>query len=103
MDLDEYIKIPSEELENYRKITDGIVRVSNNGNWVKLEFLEWVTEDEDYGYFSKVWQIEGPGGKDHPLREGRHSNFGDEGYIFYLNKQLMLDSLEIANEYFDMK
>ena len=36
------------------------------------------------------------------LREGRHSFFGKDGYIFYLNARNMIKCLEYCGKYFDM-
>lgn len=39
-----------------------------------------------------------------PLRELRHSWFGDkDGYVFYLNKNIIFDAIDFLNQYFDME
>ena len=36
------------------------------------------------------------------LREGRHTYFPEEGYVFYLNMKMMIAALNHCTKYFDM-
>lgn len=92
------------------KIEDGLVCYDDKINFAVMRFAFSNDKDEYYGCF---WYGIGTG---EPLREMRHSYFGDPpsvqdylegnnigdlGYVFYFNKELMRIAFNILDRLFD--
>ena len=68
--------------------------------WLSWVLLEWVSGDGADGIdlFDIVVHGEGSSG----LRECRHTYFGDDGYIFYLDGDVLSWGIEQLRQWFDM-
>lgn len=79
---------------------------SKNSSWRYFAILCFSSSNTD-GTDKKYecfWFGEGP---TNPLRECRHSYFGSsateiDGYVFYINKKLMMDAFEFLSTYYDL-
>ena len=75
----------------------------SGGNWLRFavcEFRQSAT-DGSRTLVSVVFYGEGPGGKDDPLRECRHTYWGEDGYLFYPNGVVIAAALQALSEFFD--
>ena len=64
-----------------------------------LIFLKFNYSDDDGINVTTLFSIEGPIGN---LKEGRHTYFPENGYIFYMNYEEMCISLNHCKKYFEM-
>lgn len=72
---------------------------AHNENWLHWEFLLWTGSDDENTYVETMVKGEGPVGL---LRECRHSYWGKDGYIFYLQKDCVLKAIEWLSKYYDL-
>lgn len=77
-----------------------IVVYSDDNSWYDFCFMEWQSTDSDgTKYYTKFMEVSGPSD---PLRECRHSYIGNKGYVFYLEKDVMLAILNYLEKYYDL-
>lgn len=90
-------------------IRNGLVCIKNDPRYkhiINFSVLRFHSSDGDgnNSKFHCFWYGTGTG---EPLRECRHSWFNEEGfengYIFYLNRDLMVDAMDVLLNYFDME
>lgn len=86
-----------EEFEHKR----GKLRVVHTDNWVWWALLEWACSDGDgtNERYNVLCYGEGTGF----LREPRHTHFGEEGYVFYIDAELLKWGFEKLKKYFDFE
>lgn len=86
------------EFETVELIPDRLWAIKEDTGFLNICFLEWGMEDDDV-FVTEVFRSCGPTGS---LRECRHTNFPDKGYVFYMNKDYMVAALDYLSKYFDM-
>lgn len=105
---DDTVLYPLDELKakfDVRELAPGwlVLRGPNENNWMTFAVMEFA-ESETSGantLVSCVFHGEGPGGKD-SLRECRHTYWGEDGYIFYPNGEIITNALAALREFFDL-
>ena len=75
-----------------------VVKADKDGI-IDLHFLRVDSWDDEETYVSSIFKIHGVGGS---LREGRHTYFPDDGYVFYMDYEEMLTCLNYCKKHFDM-
>lgn len=76
-----------------------VVKDTTRDHWTKLHFLVPNSWDDEETYVTSLFKCEGTGGV---LRECRHTYFPNDGYVFYMNHQDMINALNYCKEFFDM-
>ena len=69
--------------------------------WDQIHYFEFHSSNYNGSceIVSSLFRIEGVSDV---LKEARHTYFPEEGYVFYLNKNLMVAALDHCTKYFDM-
>jgi hypothetical protein len=82
-----------------------VLNVAPNSNWLRFAVLQYAGQvSGEPERASLVFYGDGPGGKDDPLRECRHTYWGEggNGYIFYPQAKLIAAALEALGEFYDL-
>lgn len=104
MNFDEYIRFSDLEnpvFLNGNKETFSVVvnDITREEIFKDLYFYQWAGKMDGEIYLELIFKINGISNS---LREGRHSYFGDGGYINYLNAKNLILCLDYCKKYFDM-
>ena len=77
------------------------VLVDDESTWVQVALFRFSSSNSDGSgvMHQLVMHGEGPSG---PLREFRHSYWGEDGYIFYAPRKLIVGALDALKEWFDL-
>lgn len=84
---------------------DGIlVRKDPSDTWIEFAVLEWHTEYMHLGEvlaveYSMLFHGQGTGGC---LRELRHTYWGEDGYLFYINRGLVEAAFKALEQWFNI-
>jgi hypothetical protein len=89
--LGEVVEIVKEQL--------WVVKSINNEGYDELQFMTFRSSSDNELNLDPMFIIHGYSGN---LREGRHTYFPDNGYVFYMNSKLMKEALTYCENYFDM-
>ncbi len=74
----------------------------SGGLWLHFAVLEFRRSDDEGEFAPCLFFGEGPGGaKGESLREGRHTYWGEDGYIFYPNGKLITAAFRALAEFYD--
>tara|TARA_R100001086_G_C11840641_1_gene259010 strand:- start:1467 stop:1793 length:327 start_codon:yes stop_codon:yes gene_type:complete len=73
----------------------GILVINNRDCIIDYAVVEYGNDVEG----TMVWHGTGVGAN---LRECRHSYFGEDGYVFYMNGDLFISAINKLKDYFDM-
>jgi len=76
-----------------------IVSYDNRDGWYDFAFYDWTYGTDDGDFYSLLCTVSGPADV---LQECRHTYFANDGYIFYMNKKVMIAMLEFLEQYYDM-
>lgn len=71
-----------------------------DSSWLRFAVLDFEQSDGDGSNVLVGLVFHGEGPSD-PLRECRHTYWGDDGYIFYPNGALIADAFVALSEFFD--
>lgn len=80
------------------KTRDAYLVLNKDENWIKFAVLDFHTGMDDDIFLSCVFHGEGP---TDPLRECRHTYWGDKGYLFYPNGEVISAAFSVLSEFFD--
>jgi hypothetical protein len=81
---------------------DSRLVIRENGALVDWVLLEWAASEAD-GSNPSYGMIAHGNGVGDALREARHTYFGDDGYVFYLNAEILTWGIGQLKEWFDFK
>lgn len=77
----------------------GLLAVSTKHNHIHFGCFNWVlTDKNDVRMYDCVFFGEGFGA---PLREMRHTHWGESGYLFYADRVLIAEALKALGKWFD--
>ncbi len=91
-----------EVAENVDTLIPMKLIVSRDGEedgWLDFVFFEWVYSVDEDEYYEELCRVSGPSGF---LSECRHTYFANNGYIFYMNRQVMITMIDYLTLYYDM-
>ena len=91
-------KIPKDLKVIRLKRQGAIVFNLRDDLWVKFAVCSLAFTQDNIDYLSLVFQGEGPSDN---LRELRHTYWGEDGYIFYVNGIEITEAFAHLAEYFD--
>lgn len=81
-------------------INQGFLAAHNDGLVINYALFRFAESDAD-GSNVKVELIYSGQGISGGLREMRHTYFANEGYIYYLPMDMLIESFQILKKYFD--
>lgn len=73
------------------------------GMWVLLEWVSSYGDNFEHHEFSILAYGDGPGGDKSNLREPRHTYIGKNGYVFYINPDILTWGFEKLKQFYDFE
>lgn len=106
-DFGDFVKAPECTLTYYMETNADVIALNDRvyvvqevkDHWVNLHFLGVDSWDDRETYVRSIFKISGTGDI---LREGRHTHFPNDGYVFYMDYDEMITCLDYCKKFFDM-
>lgn len=88
-------------------LSSGLLLVDDTkDHWIEIALMDFVSgpatidgHEVDPAFYARLMHGNGAGT---PLRELRHTFWGDTGYIFYPNRKLIVEALDALSRWFDL-
>ncbi len=88
-----------EYFDEWRELSsDFFAGINDEDGWMSIAFFEEDWSDDENSYVNLLFTSEGPSGS---LRELRHTNFQNGGYVFMMSLSDMQLALGVLGEFFD--
>jgi len=96
----EYSKLV-QVFDNVEKLDNSqlIVAYNDSDCWYDFVFLTWSYGSDEGDFYQQFCKASGPSDF---LRECRHTNFSNDGYLFYMNRTSIEAMLGFLSKYYDL-